>query len=149
MHQDAAETANRRLPTVKSAVTNGSKINFGDGRRKHARRFKDCCHLLAAECGRAFGDLAISDQFIVRRLAELATQTEVLETKRAAGAAVDDMAYLAHVNALRRVRGDFAKLKARLTAAPSPARTPAKVTTKRAPAKRHDALDAFSFGENP
>ena len=143
MHADTAHTPTRK-PTVQAAISNKTKtLLFGDGRKRAARRHRDLIAAFGAEVG-GFDILVPSDQIVIRGLARLSVELEILESKRANGETIDGLTYLSLTNAQRRALGDFAKLKHRLTA---PRVLATKTTHKPASRKRTTALDALrQFG---
>jgi hypothetical protein len=143
MDTDTAQMPSRP-PTIRAAITNGTRLLLGDGRKVAARRHRDLVFAFAAECGLAFAQLAPSDQIVIRRLAELAVQLEAMESKSASGETIDGTLYLSLCNCQRRAMGDFLKLKQRLTATKAEnSKTPAR----RGPTRQRAALDALrQFG---
>jgi hypothetical protein len=84
---------------------------FGDGRSAGARRFRDLLHEFAAELG-GVASLPASSAQLVRRLAQISVELEILEATRAAGQAIDATAFTRLANLQRRLLRDLAALKA-------------------------------------
>jgi len=87
-------------PTARSRVTNG-KI-FKDGRSAGARRFRDLMVQFADEAG-GMVSLSAGGQQLVRRLAQVSLELEFMEASRAAGNAIDPLAYVTLVNSQQRL----------------------------------------------
>ena len=101
---------------TRSRVTNGSRaVLFGDGRSAGARRYRDLIKDFAGELGDPKALPATSQQ-IVRRLAQVSVELELLEATRASGAAIDPLGFATLINSQRRLLRDFGALKAQ----PSP-----------------------------
>jgi hypothetical protein len=134
-----------RNAIIRSQVTNGSKLHlFGDGRSAGARRFRDLLSEFAAEVG-GLNALPATAQQLVRRLAQVSVELEVLEATRASGQAIDPVTFVTIVNSQRRLLRDLEALKTKslpsrqptlqehlrkqcvVTAAPAASSSPAKV----------------------
>lgn len=98
----------------RAAVTNGSRVLFGDGRSAGARRYRDLLDDFADEVG-GYETLPATGKQVVRRLAQVSVELELLEAQRAAGGAIDAVAFCTLVNSQRRLLRDLA----RYTPAPS------------------------------
>ena len=78
------------------AVTNGNMaLLFGDGRSVGARRYRDLCSAFGSDLGEPLS--AVADQ-VVRRLAQVSVELELMEATRAAGGAIDPVAFCTLVN---------------------------------------------------
>jgi hypothetical protein len=98
---------------VRSAVSNGSRATlFGDGRSAGARRYRDLVAEFAAEVG-GMAALPATTQQVVRRLAQVSVELELLEAQRAAGNAIDPVAFVTLVNSQRRLLRDLKSLRPR------------------------------------
>ncbi len=105
---------------VRSAISNGSRAClFGDGRSAGARRFRDLMIEFGAELG-GFANLPATAQQVVRRLAQVSVELELLEAQRASGAAIDPVAFVTLVNSQRRLLRDLEAIKTKL----APSRQP-------------------------
>lgn len=103
----AAQAAQQR-----SKVSNGSRsMLFGDQRTAGARRFRDLQKDFADEVG-GHAHLAVSGQQLVRRIAQVSIELELLEAQRASGAAIDPVGFVKLVNLQRRLLRDLERLKA-------------------------------------
>lgn len=92
---------------VRSAMTNGNRsVLFGDGRSAGARRYRDLCIAFAGEVG-GLSALPPSGQQTVKGLAQVSVELELLEAKRAAGEAIDPVAFVTLVNSQRRLLRDL------------------------------------------
>jgi hypothetical protein len=109
MPEDRSEIAARN-PVSRSAVTNGSRLLPGDGRSAGARRYRDLTNAFAAELG-GMAALLETGQQLVRRLAQVSVELELLEATRAAGGAIDPVAFVTLVNSQRRLLRDLEALK--------------------------------------
>lgn len=93
---------------LRSAITNGTHLLFGDGRSSGARRYRDLVAAFAAEVG-GMSSLPASGQQTVRRLAQISLELECIEAQRAAGTPFDAVAYATLTNTqarlLRALRG--------------------------------------------
>ena len=109
-----------RSAATRSAVSNGSrKALFGDGRSAGARRYRDLLQEFAAEFG-GLASLPATGQQKVRRLAQVSVELELLEATRAAGGAIDPVAFCTLVNTQRRLMRDLEALVQRIQAKPGP-----------------------------
>lgn len=91
----------------RSRVSNGSQaLIFGDGRSAGARRYRDLQAEFAAELGNAEA-LPPSSRQLVRRLAQVSVELELLEAKRASGDEIDPIAFVTLVNSQRRLFRDL------------------------------------------
>lgn len=109
----------QRSPVACSRVTNGKRLRlFGDGRSAGARRYRDLIMAFGDEAG-GFDRLNASGQQMVRRLAQVSVELELLEATRADGGDIDPIAYCTLVNSQRRLLSDLERLKA-ATSAPAP-----------------------------
>lgn len=119
--------------TVRSAVSNGSRVTlFGDGRSAGARRFRDLVAEFAAEAG-GMASLPASAQQLIRRLAQVSVELELLEAQRASGAAIDPVAFATIANLQRRLLGDLRALaKANAPKAPTLAEHLERMAAQRA-----------------
>ncbi|MDR3527399.1 MAG: hypothetical protein P4L57_08960 [Rhizomicrobium sp.] len=103
---------------VRSAISNGSRLTlFGDGRSAGARRFRDLITEFGGEIG-GFTTLSATAQQIVRRLAQVSVELELMEATRASGAGIDPVGFCSMVNSQRRLLRDLEGLKSRF--APTP-----------------------------
>jgi hypothetical protein len=102
--------------TARSRVTNG-KI-FKDGRSAGARRFRDLMVQFADEAG-GMVSLSASGQQLVRRLAQVSLELELMEASRAAGNAIDPLAYVTLVNSQQRLLRDLRRLAPRRALTPA------------------------------
>jgi hypothetical protein len=110
--------ADRQHMKPRAAVSNGTRAVFGDGRSVGARRYRDLLQAFGEEYG-GYDRLSPSGQQIVRRLAQVSVELELLESERAAGRAIDPVTFCTLVNAQRRLLRDAAKAAVRPVAAPS------------------------------
>lgn len=98
---------------ARSRLSNGSTLHlFGDGRSAGARRFRDLVAEFAAEVGGMIS-LPASAQQLIRRLAQVSVELELIEAQRASGAAIDPVAFVTLVNSQRRLLRDLEGLKKR------------------------------------
>jgi hypothetical protein len=94
----------------RAAVTNGSRALLSDGRSAGARRYRDLLRSFADEAGGLPG-LAASSEQIVRRLAQISVELELLEARRAEGQDIDPIAYCTLMNSQQRLLRSFEALK--------------------------------------
>lgn len=88
MHTESTNNATR-LPTVKSRVTNGTKLLSGvDGRSSGARRFRDLADAFAADLDTGTG-LTEAEMTVVRQAAGVALRAEQVQAAIVNGADVD------------------------------------------------------------
>ena len=94
---------------TRSRITNGRRmVLFGDGRSSGARRYIDLCEAFAGEVG-GFSALPASGQQVVKRLAQVSVELELLEADRAAGKAINAEDFVRLVNSQRRLLRDLAR----------------------------------------
>ena len=98
-----------RSPHLRSAMSNGTKRLFGDGRSKGTRRYRDLLHNYAAEFEKPFDELEESVQQLVRRAAGISLELELLESDRASGKEISPLEYTTLCNAQRRILSDMKK----------------------------------------
>jgi len=118
MSGDVSPIERRELKT-RSKISNGSRGTiFGDGRSVGARRLRDLVAAIASEAGGMVA-LAETAQQIVRRLAQVSVELEIMEADRAQGNEIDPVAFCTLVNSQRRLLKDFEAIKrAQKAAAP-------------------------------
>ena len=117
MRENSTDNASRS-PTVRSALSNGTRSTlFGDGRSAGARRFRDLTFEFGAELG-GFTTLPATAQQLIRRLAQVSVELELLEAQRAAGQMIDPVAFVTLVNSQRRLLRDLESLRGRFTPRP-------------------------------
>lgn len=96
---------------ARCAVTNGKALHlFGDGRSAGARRYRDLLAAFASEAG-GMDSLAASAQQVIRRLAQVSVELELLDATRASGQTIDPVAYVTLVNTQRRLLRDLERMK--------------------------------------
>lgn len=93
---------------ARSAVSNGSKALFGDGRSAGARRYRDLVTSFSRDLG---GELSAAADQVVRNLAQVSLELEILQARRASGQAIDPVAFCTLVNSQRRLLRDLAAMK--------------------------------------
>jgi hypothetical protein len=99
-----------RAPTVRSRMSNGSKLLAGvDGRSAEARRYRDLCMSYADDCGGASA-LTESQRALVRQAAALTVQSENLQAAMIRGEAIDDERMTVIANTLSRLVGRLERL---------------------------------------
>ena len=94
-----------KKPTARSRVTNGRSMFVGkdDARSALARRFRDLCFLHAEDLGGP-ENLSQAQQQLIRRIASLEVQLEVMEGKMVEGDASVDVESFARISShLRRM----------------------------------------------
>jgi hypothetical protein len=117
MPKENTENAGR-LPTVRAAVTNGTRATlFADGRSAGARRYRDLTTAFGEEAG-GFNRLEASGQQLIRRLAQVSVELELQEAQRADGGTIDPIAYATLTNAQARLLRELGKLKVRIADKP-------------------------------
>jgi len=89
--------------TQRSAVTNGSQLFLdGDGRGRHARRFRDLVEGIEADLGGP-GNMTMAERSLVRKAAALDVWSEDRVTEIGKGDPVDLEAFTGALNTLRRL----------------------------------------------
>ena len=97
------QTIARASITQRSAVTNGSQLFLdGDGRGKHARRFRDLIEGIEADLGGP-ENMTTAERSLVRKAAALDVWCEDRVTEIGKGDPVDLEAYTSALNTLRRL----------------------------------------------
>lgn len=86
----------------------------GDGRSAGMRRYRDLVAAFAEEAG-GMDLLAESGRQLVRRVAQISVELELLEAQRAAGGAIDPVAFVTLVNSQRRLLRDLRALRPKPT----------------------------------
>lgn len=118
----SSESTNLK-PEARSRVTNGKLfLSHVDHRSIAARRLRDLIAIYSQPFG-GFVDADEPTRQLVRKAAMLTLQSELLETKSAAGEEVNPITYTTLANSLSRV---LAKLEAKRpkTTVPAPSRNP-------------------------
>ncbi len=105
MPSDCTATASRP-PTVRAAVTNGSRhfLTPGGERSVAGRRHRDIYEAITEDRGGA-DRLSEGQRQLARRCAQLAIEAEIMEAARAEGGDLDIETYVTLTNALGRALG--------------------------------------------
>lgn len=107
-----------RASTSRSALTNGRKLFIsGNGNSAEARRFKDLVHAFADEVG-GFSALGPADQQLVKRIAAVSVELEIIESKRGGPERPDPVAFATLINCQRRLLKEWERARSRRPARP-------------------------------
>ncbi len=109
-----------RLPSLRSAVTNGRSLFIdGDGRGAHARRFRDVLWQIVEDLG-GREDISEGQRVLARQAAGLNTLAEDMLSKIGKGEAVCVEDYVRIVNALNRTLGSLELKRRQRDVTPNP-----------------------------